>query len=135
VTLARDVAKELAKRSRRRRLAFVGVVAALIAGALLYLRCGAGWGFGGGSGAGKGPGPGGGSAKTATKDAGPKRCTVRLDAKGLALDGKRATQAEALAACKKAGRADVVVTGDARQGDWDALRQALDEAGVPHGTP
>jgi hypothetical protein len=132
VTLARDVAKELAKRSRNRRLFFVAAVAGLIALALAYLRCGGGWGFGTGSG--KGPGAGKGQAVMSV-DAGPKRCTVRLDAKGLSLDGKPANQKEAVAACKQAGRADVVVTGDARQGDWDALRTALDEAGVPHGTP
>jgi hypothetical protein len=126
VTLARDVAKERAKRSRRRKAAWLTVIAGAVALALMYLRCGMGLGFGTGSGTGTG---------VAVTDAGPSRCKVRLDAAGISLDGKPATKKEALAACKAAGRADVVVTGDARQGDWDELRAALDEAGVPHGTP
>lgn len=132
MTLARDVAKELEKRARRRKIIILAVVVAAMALMLSYLQCGSGFGFGGGAGAGAG---GKGSAKQAVDDPKAKRCTVRLDAGGMKLEGKKATQDEIVAACKKAGRADVVVTGDARQGDWDALRAALDEAGIPHGTP
>lgn len=132
MSLARDVAKELERRARIRKIIILAAVVGLIVLIVTYLKCGGGFGFGG---AGAGDGGGSGSAKHAVDDPKAKRCSLRLDAKGLSLDGKKATQAEALAACKKAGRADVVVTGDARQGDWDALRAALDEAGIPHGTP
>lgn len=55
---------------------------------------------------------------------------MRLDASGLSLDGAASDQAAVMTACKAAGGADVVVTGDAVQGAWDGLRVALLEAGV-----
>jgi hypothetical protein len=131
VSLARDVAKELAKQQRRRRVLFAAVIAALIAAAVMYLHCGAGWGFGG-SGNGSGKASGSGSAKQAVKA--PESCEVKLDAGGLKVDGAAAALDQVVAACKKAGRAEVVVTNSAREGDRAALRDALDEAGVPHGT-
>lgn len=45
--LAKDVATELDRRHRRRRLGFLSLCAAAIAAAALYLRCGDGWGIGG----------------------------------------------------------------------------------------
>jgi hypothetical protein len=60
----------------------------------------------------------------------PKRCDVRVAAAGISVDGKPATQVEAVAACKGRPGADVVVTGDARQGDWDDLRAAFDASGI-----
>jgi hypothetical protein len=124
--LAKDVASELERRRRRRRLAFMAIWATLIALAILYLRCGSGWGTGG-KGAGKGPGTGtAGSAQTQ----GPKRCVVRVSSEGITVDGKKSTRDEAVAACKQTEGALVTVTGDARQGDWDDLRTALDGAGV-----
>lgn len=116
------------ERRKKRGLLVWAAIAGLIALAILYWRCGGGFGFGGGS-FGAGEGTGEGTAKKAA-DVSPKRCQLRLGATGITVDGKAATQAEAVAACKAAGGADVVVTGDARQGDWDALRSALDEAGV-----
>ena len=124
--LARDVASELERRRRRRRVLSLLVVAAAIAAALLYLRCGAGWGTGGKA-PGKGPGTGVvGSAATP----GPKRCVVRVTVEGISVDGKLMKQPEAVAACKATEGALITVTGDARQGDWDDLRTALEGAGV-----
>ena len=44
--------------------------------------------------------------------------------------GKIVKRDVAVTKCKKTSGADVVVTGDARQGDWDELRAALEAAGV-----
>ena len=45
--------------------------------------------------------------------------------------GKPATRTKAVAACKSTTGADVIVTGDAREGDWRDLRTALEAAHVP----
>jgi hypothetical protein len=125
--LAKDVARELDRRRLRRKLFVLGAIVGLLILAFLYLRCGRGWGLGGG---GKGDGTGSGTA-TATADAGPRRCALRISADGITVDGKAATRDEAVEACKTAGGAEVVVTGDATQGVWDELRGALDAAQVP----
>ena len=117
---AKDVARELDRRHRRRRLIILLGWAVLVALAALYLRCGRGWGLGGGGGTGTGSG---------TAAPAPHRCAVRVTAKGLELEGKPATQGAIIDACHDG--ADVVVTGDARQGDWDALKAALDAAHIP----
>jgi hypothetical protein len=95
--------------------------AAAIAAAVLYLRCGSGWGTGG-----KGAGEGAGSGGLPAKSSGPKRCVVRVSAKGIEVDGKAMKRDEAVAACKATEGALITVTGDARQGDWDELKAALD---------
>ena len=124
--LAKDVASELEWRRRRKKMLLLVAWAAAIILAVLYLRCGSGWGTGG-KGAGKGPGTGTtGSAQTP----GPKRCVVRVSAEGIVVDGKKMRREEAVAACKATDGALITVTGDARQGDWDELRTALDNAGV-----
>ena len=119
---AKDVARELDHRHRRRRLVILLGWAVLVALAALYLRCGRGWGLGAGGGTGTGHGSGSAAAV-------PHRCQVRVTAKGLELEGKPATQDAIVSGCAQG--VDVVVTGDARQGDWDALRGALDAAHVP----
>lgn len=121
---AKNVAKELDRVHRRRRLLILGGWAILVILAALYLRCGRGWGIGGGSGTGRGSGSAAASAPVV-----PHHCPVRVTAKGLELDGKPSTQAAIVASCPQG--ADVVVTGDARQGDWDALKAALEAAHVP----
>ncbi len=124
--LAKDVATELQRRKRRNKVLVLSTIATLVILAIMYLRCGGGWGLG------KGSGEGTGSAKAlVARDAGPRRCALRIDAKGISVDGAPATRAKAVAACKKAGGAEVVVTGDATQGVWDELRAALDAAKVP----
>lgn len=119
---AKDIARELDRRHRRRRLLILGGWAFLVVLAALYLRCGRGWGLGGGGGTGTGHGTGRGAAA-------PHHCAVRVTAKGLELEGKPTTQDAIVRGCVQG--VDVVVTGDARQGDWDALKSALDAAHVP----
>jgi hypothetical protein len=132
--VAKDVAKELDKRRRRRRLALFALWAAAIIAAALYLRCGRGWGLGGGgegSGSGSGTSAGTGSA-TATPESGSGKaapCAVRIASDGITLAGKPATEAQIVESC--AGGAEIVVTGDAREGVWTQLRDALDKARIP----
>lgn len=123
--LANDVAKQLDRRRMRRRLLALGVIVGAIVLAVLYLTCGHGWGLGG-SGKGKGEGAGSGTAV----DPGPRRCVIRVTAAGITLGGKPATREAVVKACKATTGADVVVTGDARQGDWDELRAALETANI-----
>ena len=124
---ADDVAKALHKRMRRRKLTFFTIGAALIAALVYFVTCGHGFGLGGhGNGAGVGPGA------VAASDAGPKRCTVRVDKNGYSVDGKaNATREDTVATCKKAGTAEVTVTGDAVEGSWTELKAALEAAHVP----
>ena len=126
--LAKDVAKHLDRRQRRRKLVLYGALAGAIALAIVYGTCGHGWGFGAGKGAGAGSGEGIGTIAVARDAA--TRCTIRVIATGITVDGAAMDREHAVAACKRAGTSDVVVTGDARQGDWDALRAALADAGV-----
>ena len=126
---AKDVAKELAKRQRRRKWMTLGVVAGLIVLAVVYLRCGRGWGLGG-DGSGSGSGSGSGQGVVSSLDAGVRRCSIRVTSAGIAVDCKPMKKDEAVAACRDKGGADVVVTGDAREGDWADLRAALEAAHV-----
>lgn len=122
---AKDIAKQLERRAFRRRLVLWAALIGLIVLAIMFIRFGGGLGIGGD---GKGDGKGDGSAPPV--DAGPSRCAIRVAAAGITVDGAPATQAEAVERCKKTTGADVVVTGDARQGDWDALRAALEAAKI-----
>ena len=122
---AKTVAKEMDRRRlRRRMLVWLLLLGGLVA-AVMFLRCGTGWGTGG-----KGEGKGGNKIGKTTIDAGPHRCAIRLSATGITVDGKKATREEAIAACMKTSGADVLITGDSRQGDWDALRAGLESANV-----
>jgi len=130
---AKDVAKHLDRRRMRRRLFGWTLVLGAIALAASYLTCGQGFGLGGkGPGKGEGSGPGSGpiEALISTDDAGPRRCQIRVAAGGIAVDGKPATVDEALAACKGVTAAEVLVTGGAREGDWEDLKTAFDRAGI-----
>jgi hypothetical protein len=120
---AKDVAKQLERRARRRKLFSLLIVAVAVALAVMYLQCGSGFGLGGG-GKGKGSGVGPGSSNE------PARCTIRVAADGIFVDGAKKTRDDAVALCKKTDGAMVTVTGDARQGDWDELRAALEAVGV-----
>lgn len=119
---ARDVARELDRRQRRRRLLILGGWAVLVVLAALYLRCGGGWGLGGGSG-----GTGGGSGSAAQAEP-PQRCRIHVTAKGIVVDGAAMTADQAVAACKRG--ADVIIAGDTREGDWQALKAAFEAAHV-----
>jgi hypothetical protein len=123
---AKDVARLIEKRRRRRKLIWWCAIAALVVIAIVYLRCGRGWGTGG-SGEGGGSGT---AAQPSPADTKPVRCAIRVAADGITVAGKPATRDRAVAACRALGAADVVVTGDAREGDWSALRAALDAAHV-----
>jgi hypothetical protein len=117
---ADDVARALHRRMRRRRLVMVAVGAAVVALAVYFVTCGHGFGLGG---AGKGSGT--------TTTSSPHRCLVRVTARGYVLDGKPAgTRDAVVAGCRTTAGAEVTVTGDARQGDWDELRSALEAAHV-----
>lgn len=122
----KQIAKLLDRRRLRRRLAIWTALLAGAIAALLYARCGKGWGTGG-----KGAGEGGPRTVVAPTVDAAARCALRLAATGLTVDGKPATIPEAIAACKGKTGADVLITGDARQGDWDELRAALEAAGIP----
>ena len=95
------------------------VVVAAVAFAIYFLSC-----------SGKGEPGISASSSSATGSSAPKRCDVRVAATGITVDGKPATRAEAVTLCKNRPGADVVVTGDARQGDWDDLRAAFDASGI-----
>lgn len=119
---AKAIARELDRRHRRRRLVVLGGFLALAVLAFLYARCGSGWGLGGGGGGGTGAG-------SASARAALPRCAVRVTPKGLERDHKASTREAIVHDCPQG--VDVVVTGNARQGDWDELRRALDAAHIP----
>lgn len=104
------------------------LILALLVAALLYLRCKGGLGLGS-AGLGTEDEDEPKAVAADLPDAGVPRCTLRLSAEGITVDGRAVSADQAIAACKRGG-ADVIVTGDARQGDWDSLRAALDAAGV-----
>lgn len=118
-----------ARRRRRRTILFWVFALAAVALALLLIRCGGGFGFGDGDGLGAGTGTAPGRNAVATQP--PARCQLRVDAAGLTLAARPTTVAAAVAACRATAGAEVVVTGDARQGQWDELRAALDAARIP----
>ena len=120
----RDVAKQLDRRRMRRRMTVWSALLGLIVAAAAYLRCGSGFGLGTGNGNGH---DGNGAVRPV---AGPRRCAVRVGPSGITVDGKPMSRDEAVDACKAATGADAVVTGDAREGDWQELRKALAAAGV-----
>ncbi|MGE0549849.1 MAG: hypothetical protein AB7O24_17040 [Kofleriaceae bacterium] len=125
---ARDVAKQIERRARRRKLLLFLLLAAAILLAVEHLTCGNGFGLGGlGLGDGKGAGT---TTATTPGDAGVARCSIRISSKGITVDGKPATREQAIEACKPTTGADVVVTGDARQGDWTELEAALQAANI-----
>jgi hypothetical protein len=129
--LAKDVAKRLDARRRNRRLLFLLAILALVLLLAKYLGFGGGWGLGFLKGKGDGEGSGHqAQPAVAMADAGPQRCTVRVSSEGISVDGTKKTRDEAVELCKKTEGAMVTVTGDARQGDWDELRAALQATSV-----
>ena len=125
------------RRSTGGRLVIWAFVLGLLVAAMMYLRCGEGFGFG----------PGGGEDGDDESEKGEadrdklspvvggepaQRCRLRVDAKGVTLDGKPAEVEAAVAACKKAGAgAELTATGDAKYGTVEELKSALDRDGVP----
>jgi hypothetical protein len=119
----RDVAKQVDRRRMRRKATLWTALLALVAAAVAYLRCGGGFGLGTGTGGEAGP-------STPQTVAAPRRCAIRVTATGIVVNGVPMQRDQAVDACKATTGADVIVTGDAREGDWADLRTALTAAGV-----
>lgn len=120
---ARDVAKQIDRRRGRRRLTLWSALLALVAAGATYLRCGSGLGLGG-----DGGGLGGHGSGEARPVAGPVRCAIHVSAAGFTVGGKPLSRDAAVAACKAAPATDIFVTGDARAGDPEELKAALEAA-------
>lgn len=60
----------------------------------------------------------------------PAVCIVRIDSKGISVDGNPAEIADAVRICRRAGRVSLDATGGARRGTYNELIRALDEAGI-----
>lgn len=117
------------RRLRKGRVIAGGGLIGLLVAALLFLRCGQDFGLGGG--AGDAPEtPVRADAAPPPADAAPERCRLRLDADGLTLAGAVITVDDAVEACRAAGAAELVVTGDASFGLRERLRQALRAAAI-----
>jgi len=121
---ARDVAKHIDRRRVRRRLTLWTALLALVSAAALYLRCGGGFGLLGIGGAGEGEG---GPRRPLTE---PQRCVIHVSADSITVATKATSRDEAVAACKAAPGVDIFPTGDARHGDVEGLRAALEAAGA-----
>lgn len=57
-------------------------------------------------------------------------CQLRLTADGLRVNGEPGDVAAAVTRCERDQRAELLVTGDARWGDYRALIEALHQAGI-----
>jgi hypothetical protein len=122
---ARDVAKYVDRRRLRRRVTLWTLLLGLVAAAAFYLRCGEGFGIGG---LGKGDGEPAGSSEP--RPLAQLRCAIRITGSGITVDGKQRSRDQAVAACKAAGKAEVVMTGDAPHREGPALIEALKAAGI-----
>lgn len=107
-----------------RFLLWLALVVAIIV-AVIYLIRSRGWGISDG---GRSDRSGSGSVRALLSP--PGRCAIVVAAEGITVDGAKRTRVEAVAACKTTAGAEVTVTGDARQGDWDELRRALHAGGI-----
>lgn len=118
-TIARETARELQYRDARRRWKRNGAIAGVTVGAvllaMLFLKLGQSVGTG----------------RAGTAPTPPQHPRIRIDASGITIDGTPAGIGDAVSRALRAGGADVVVTGDARQGDVDQLLAALRASGVP----
>jgi hypothetical protein len=123
---ARDVARQIDRRRTRRRLTLWSGLLVLVIAAAGYLRLGGGLGqlgLGGRSGDGDGDEQG-------HSLAGPRRCTIRVSASGITVDGHPTPREAAISTCKAAPGVDIHPTGDARHGDGEELAAALKAAGA-----
>lgn len=70
------------------------------------------------------------STERITPEQKPMRCSIRLTSKGITVDGDPADRDQAVALCKPRTEALVELGDDASDGQWQALRTALADAGV-----
>ena len=56
----------------------------------------------------------------------PERCTLRVAANGIYVDGDPTTREQAVAKCKHTSGAVVIVASDAPPSAWPALRSGLE---------
>lgn len=134
------------KRGSGRKLLLALVAAALVFLGTLLGECGLGLGLGPGLRTGlegvrpgaepapsAPPAPSASVTPTAAPTASavaPASCVLRLDREGLKLEGQPIEIPAAVEACKKAGKAELITTGDATYGDHERLRKALHDADV-----
>lgn len=104
-------------------------IAAAIIAAILLLRC-AGVGFGGAAAdreTADTPAPQS-LADPPTSGVPTRRCQIRVDSTGISLAGTHIETADIGARCKVG--VELTVTGDARFGDAEAVREAVRAAGI-----
>jgi len=58
------------------------------------------------------------------------RCTLRISAKGIAVDGEPMTADQAIARCKQMTGAMVIVADDAPEHAWPDMRARLERAKI-----
>ncbi len=128
------------------KLLAVVVAAVLVFFGSLLGECGLGTGLGPGL---RGLVPGAASAPSASTESAPSAppsasvaptasaaaappgpCVLRLAGDGLTLDGTAVTFDAAVEACKPAGKAELLTTGDANYGEQQKLRTKLNDAGI-----
>jgi hypothetical protein len=119
---------EPAPRKKTRKGKMIALGGLTVAGLLaLLFRCGD---FGFGSGGFGWDGRDSGKSEKSQKSERAKPCELRLDAGGLRRDGKPIALSEAVDACRAAGRAHLIVTGDAKFGELEHAREAFKKANV-----
>jgi hypothetical protein len=67
---------------------------------------------------------------SAQQPAAVERCTVRVSAKGVSVDGDLMSRDQAIAKCKRTSGALVNIADDAQPTAWPALRRELERAHV-----
>ena len=67
----------------------------------------------------------------ATAERTPMRCTLRISANGIYVDGNPTPRDKAVVACKRAAGAVVILDDGAPADVWAELRAALRRGGVP----
>jgi hypothetical protein len=122
----------MAKKKKKKKLRLL-ILGGLVAAAILLGWCGRGWLGGGDS---------GDERKKADEakvrpavavavDAGSApRCRLRVDKAGVHLNGAVSSVEAVVAACKAVGEAELLVTGEAKYGSVEELKDALEKAGV-----
>jgi len=61
---------------------------------------------------------------------GSRRCTLRISARGIYVDGNSTTRAGAVASCKRSAGAMVVLEDNAPQDEWKEIEVELRREGI-----